>query len=172
MRLPGTLTALALALLVSGITACTYKPRTAPPNTGAGTVNQARQFLQGRWSLVSFTAYPPSGAPVEVKGSGALVYDDFSNLSMTVTTDDASAALMTKAGIPMEKNRLAIDGKVIVDMQNRTLRYVLEGQHIGVTTGPMALDRLRHWQVDGTTLTLTTLDDRGKPLSVAKWQKQ
>ena len=48
----------------------------------------------------------------------------------------------------MEKNQFSTKGKTIVDMQNRTLRYVLEGQYVGVTTGPMAIDRLRYWQVD------------------------
>jgi hypothetical protein len=172
MRHARTLLALSLALLVFGADACTYKPRTAPPNTGAGTVNQARKYLEGTWSLVSFTVYPPTGAPIEMKGKGTLVYDDYNNMNMTLDADDASAALMAKVGFPMDKNRFATTGKVIVDMQNRTLKYVLEGQHISVTTGPMALERLRHWQVDGNTLTLTTKDDNGKPLSIGKWQKQ
>ena len=167
-----TVTALALALVIAGASACTYKPRTAPPNTGAGTVNQARQYLQGNWSLLSFTIYDANGTPIAMKGTGTLVYDDFNNMTMTLQADDATAALLAKAGLAMEKNQFSTKGKTIVDMQNKTLRYVLEGQYIGVTTGPMAIDRLRHWQVDGNTLTLSTKDDNGKPLSVGKWQKQ
>jgi hypothetical protein len=172
MTLPRRLTALSLALVVIGLAACTYKPRTAPPNTGQGTVNQARQYLEGTWSLVSFTIHPPGGAPIEMKGTGTLVYDDFNNMTMDLNADAASATLLAKAGVPMENNRFSTKGKVIVDMQNRTLRYVMEGQHVGVTTGPMAIDRLRHWEVSGNTLTLTTKDDGGKPLSVGTWQKQ
>lgn len=172
MTLPHRLAASALVLVVIGLAACTYKPRTVPPNTGQGTVNQARQYLEGTWSLVSFTIYPPSGAAIDMKGTGTLVYDDFNNMTMDLNADPGSAALLAKAGIPMEGNRFSSKGKVIVDMQNKTLRYVLEGQHIGVTTGPMAIDRLRHWEVTGNTLTLTTKDDAGKPLSVGKWQKQ
>jgi hypothetical protein len=167
-----TLTALSLALLIAGAAACTYKPRTEPPNTGQGTVNQARKYLEGTWSLVSFTVYDANGAPFAMKGSGTLVYDDFSNMTMTLEADGATAALLAKAGIPMEKNRFSMKGKTIVDMQNKTLKYVLEGQHIAVTTGPMAVERLRHWDVTGNTLTLTTKDDAGKPLSVGQWQKQ
>jgi hypothetical protein len=172
MRHTRTLLALLLALVVVGTSACTYKPRTVPPNTGQGTINQARKYLEGTWSLVSFTVYPPSGAPIPMNGKGSLVYDDYNNMTMNLEADAASAALLAKAGIPMEQNRFSTKGKTIVDMQNRTLRYVLEGQYISVTTGPMAIDRLRYWQVDGNTLTLTTKDDTGKPLSVGKWQKQ
>jgi hypothetical protein len=172
MTLSRSLAALSLAFAVCGTAACTYKPRTEPPNTGAGTVNQARKYLEGTWSLASFTVYPPSGSPVEMKGKGTLVYDDFNNMTMTLEADEGSAALLAKAGVPMEKGRYSTNGKTIVDMQNRTLKYVLDGQHISVTTGPIALERLRYWDVTDTTLTLTTKDDAGKSLSVAKWQRQ
>ena len=172
MSLSRTVPVLALSLVVAGASACTYKPRTAPTNTGTGTVNQARQYLQGNWSLLSFTIHDANGTPIAMKGTGTLVYDDFNNMTMTLQADDATAALLAKAGLPMEKNQFSTKGKTIVDMQNRTLRYVLEGQYVGVTTGPMAIDRLRYWQVDGNTLTLTTNDDNGRPLSVGKWQKQ
>jgi hypothetical protein len=172
MPLSRTVTALSLALVISGAAACTYKPRTAPINTGAGTVNQARQYLQGNWSLLSFTIYDANGTAIAMKGTGTLIYDDFNNMTMTLQADDATAALLAKAGLPMEKNQFSTKGKTIVDMQNRTLRYVLEGQYIGVTTGPMAVDRLRYWQVEGNTLTLSTRDDAGKPLSVGTWRKQ
>ncbi len=141
------MTALALALVIAGASACTYKPRTAPHNTGAGTVNQARQYLQGNWSLLSFTIYDANGTPIAMKGTGTLVYDDFNNMTMTLRPTTRRRRCSRKPGSPMEKNQFSTKGKTIVDMQNRTLRYVLEGQYIGVTTGPMAIDRLRHWQV-------------------------
>jgi hypothetical protein len=167
-----TLIALSLATVVAGAAACTYKPRTEPPNTGQGTVNQARKYLEGNWSLVSFTVYDAVGTPFAMKGTGTLVYDDFNNMAMDLNADPATAGLLAKAGLPMENNRFSTKGKVIVDMQNKTLKYVVEGQHISVTTGPMAIERLRYWDVNGNTLTLTTKDDNGKPLSVGKWQKQ
>jgi hypothetical protein len=172
MKHARTLLALSVALVVFGAAACTYKPRTVAPNSGAGTVNQARKYLEGTWMLVSFTVYPPDGAPIEMKGKGTLVYDDFNNMEMNLTADDASAALLAKVGIPMEGNRFSTTGKTIVDMQNRTLSYVVEGQPtVGYRTGPLAVNRLRHWQVNGNMLTLTTKDDNGKPLSVGTWQK-
>ena len=57
-------------------------------------------------------------------------------------------------------------------MQARTLTYVVQGQPpAGAPSGPLALNRKRHWVVEGNLLTLTTKADDGKALSVAKWQK-
>jgi hypothetical protein len=173
MKHARTLLTLSVAFVLFGASACTYKPRTAPPNSGPGTANSARSYLEGRWSLVSFTVYPADGAPIEMKGTGTLVYDDYANLSMDIVPDAASAALLEKVGIPLQNGKFSMAGRTIVDMQNRTLSYVPEGQpSVGYRTGPMAVNRLRHWQVAGDTLTLTTKDDNGKALSVGTWQKQ
>ncbi len=111
MRFSRKLTALSIALVVCGTAACTD--------------------LEGTWSLLSFTIYPPSGAPVEMKGEGTLSFDDFGYVMMTLDADAASAALLAEAGIPMEKNRFFTWGKTIVDKRNKTLKYVkyvFEGQ--------------------------------------------
>jgi len=173
MRYVRALLSVSLAVAVTSAAACTYKPRTDPPNTGPGSVKTARQYLEGRWSLVSFAVYPPGASPVQVKGTGTLVYDDFGNLQMDLNVDEASAALMQKAGIAVEKGRFSSSGRTIVDMQGRSLTYVLDGQPaVGGPAGPLAMSRPRYWERDGNTLTLTTKDDKGQPLSVGKWQKQ
>jgi hypothetical protein len=173
MRYARPLLAVSLAFAMAAASACTYKPRTEPPNTGPGTTKVAREYLEGRWTLVSFTVYPPGASPVQVKGSGTLVYDDFGNLTMDLNVDEAGAAVMQKAGIPIEKGRFSSSGRTIVDMQGRSLTYVLESQPaVGGTAGPLAMSRPRYWTRDGNTLTLTTKDDKGQPLSVGKWQKQ
>jgi len=166
-----TLPALSLLLAGFALPACT-KPKTDPTNQGPGSVTAARKYLEGQWTLLSFTIYPPSAAPIEMKGNGTLIYDDFGNLSMNLVPNAATAAVLQKAGIPLENGRFASKGRTVLDMQNRTLAYVLEGQPaMGVPTGPLAANKLRYWQVDGTTLTLTTKDAGGKPLTVATWQK-
>ncbi len=173
MRYVRALLSVSLAVAVTSAAACTYKPRTDPPNTGPGSVKTARQYLEGRWTLVSFAVYPPGASPVQVKGTGTLVYDDFGNLQMDLNVDEASAALLQKAGIPSEKGRFSSSGRTIVDMQGRSLTYVLDGQPaVGGPAGPLAMSRPRYWERDGNTLTLTTKDDKGQPLSVGKWQKQ
>jgi hypothetical protein len=173
MRYARSLLAVSLALAITAASACTYKPRTEPPNTGPGTTKVAREYLEGRWTLVSFTLYPPDAAPIQVKGSGTLVYDDFGNLTMDVTVDETNAALVQRSGVPLEKGRYLSSGRTIVDMQGRSLTYVLESKAaVGGQAGPLAMSRPRYWVRDGNTLTLTTKDDKGQPLSVGKWQKQ
>ena len=155
MRFSRTLTALSIALVVCGTAACTD--------------------LEGTWSLLSFTVYPPSGAPVEMKGEGTLWFDDFGYVRMTLDADAASAALLTEAGVPMVKNRFFTWGKTIVDKRNKTLKYVkygFEGGYPALTAGPMAVERLCYWNVNGSTLTLTTRDESGTRLSVGRWRRQ
>jgi hypothetical protein len=76
---------------------------------------------------------------------------------------------LTNAGLDIRNGVLSTTGRTVVDMPNKTLAYVLEGQQ--ATSGPLALNRLRHWQVDGDLLTLTTNDDAGQPVSVGRWRK-
>jgi hypothetical protein len=155
VRFSRKLTALSIALVACGSAACTD--------------------LEGTWSLLSFTIYPPSGAPVEMKGRGTLWFDDFGYVMMTLDADAASAALLTEAGIPMQKNRFFTWGKAVVDKRNKTLtyvRYVSEGQYPSVTAQPMAVERLCNWNVTGRILTLTTKDKSGKPLSIGRWRRQ
>jgi hypothetical protein len=92
---------------------------------------------------------------------------------MDLGVDEAGAAVMQKSGIPVEKGRFTSSGRTIVDMQGRSLRYVLDTPPaVGGQAGPLAMSRPRYWERDGNTLTLTTKDDNGKPLSVGRWQKQ
>ena len=77
---------------------------------------------------MSFSGLPARRLAVQAKGTGTLVYDDFGNLQMDLRVDEASAALMQKAGIPVEKGRFSSSGRTIVDMQGRSLTYVLDGQ--------------------------------------------
>ena len=167
-----------VCLVAALFAACAPAPRQrpvyrGPVNEGPGTVAAARQFLEGRWSLESFEVYPPGSAPLKLNGTGTLEYDNFSNLTMEVRADAASAEVLTKAGIVNDGGVISTKGRVAVDMQNRTMTYILEGQPAGfVVTGPLSTRRPRHWVVDGNLLTLTTQDDAGKPLSVGRWRKQ
>ncbi len=169
----------AACLAAALVTACaTAQPRErpiyrGPVDQGPGSLTAARQFLEGRWSLESFEVYPPGSAPIKLTGAGTLVYDNFSNLTMDVRADAASAALLTKAGIVNDGGVISTKGRVVVDMQNQTLTYVLEGQPSGfAAAGPLAVTRPRHWVVEGNLLTLTTRDESQKPLSVGRWRKE
>ncbi len=165
-------------MLLVALTACAAKERQRPipmdpVATGAGTTSDARKFLQGRWALESFEIHPPGKPPIALKGSGVLNYDDFGNLRMEIRADEASADILRAAGINMRDGVISTDGRTAIDLQNRTLTYFLEGQSSSMATGggPLAPNRPRHWEVTADTLTLTTRDDSGAPLSIGRWKR-
>jgi len=99
-----------------------------------------------------------------------LVYDDMGNLRMEIRADEASADLLRAAGIDLRNGVISTEGRTAIDLQNRTLTYLLEGQ-APLVEGPLGMRHPRHWVVDGDTLTLTTHDDAGRPLSVGRWKR-
>jgi hypothetical protein len=169
----GAVSAVLLAVMVTGCGAAAgEKPvQLGPVDTGAGTLASARKFLEGRWTLESFEIHAPGKPVLALKGSGTLVYDDMSNLRMEVRADEASADLLRGAGIDIRDGLISTDGRVALDLQNRTLTYVLQGQAPLVKRGPLAMERPRHYVVDENTLTLTTRDEAGQPLSIARWKR-
>jgi hypothetical protein len=164
-------------LLVGGTIACTgaageHPIEGGPVDTGKGSLTAARKYLEGRWALESFEVLPPGKPKITLKGQGTLVYDDFGNLTVEIRTDEQSGDLLRAAGIDIRDNVIASSGRTVVDMQNRTLTYVLQGQ--GSTpsrSGPLALNRPRHWEVQADELTLSTKDEQGNPLSVGRWKR-
>jgi hypothetical protein len=160
-----------IALVSAG---CTTSPsqrpvKMSPVDEGPKTLTAARKYLQGRWSLESFEVYPPGGPPLTLKGSGTLSYDDFGNLKIEIRADQAASDLLRAAGIEIRDGVISSDGRTAVDLQNRTLTYIVSGQT--PSTGPLALTRPRYWEVNGDLLTLTTKDDSGKPMSIGRWRK-
>jgi hypothetical protein len=168
------LVAMAVVVLAGLGAACGGGPRQrpvkmGPVDEGPGTLAAARKYLEGRWSLESFDVYPPGRAPITLKGAGTLSYDSFGNLNIEIRADPASADLLRAAGIDTRDGVISSDGRTAIDMPNRTLTYVVPSQ--SGSTGPLALSRPRHWDVQGDLLTLTTKDDAGKTASVGRWRK-
>lgn len=153
-----------------GPTAGERPAKGGPVETGSGTLAAARKFLEGRWALESFEVFPPGKPPVRLKGSGTLVYDDFGNLTMEIRADESSADLLRAAGIDIRDGVISTSGRTAVDLQNRTLTYIVKGQE-PLIEGPLGVRRPRHWVVEGDTLTLTTKDDAGAPLSIGRWRR-
>ena len=167
-----------MVALIAGATDSAGAPRQhalslASAQGSAMTLAQARKFLEGRWILESFEVRPPGKEPIMLKGSGVLNYDDFGNLRMEVHADQASADLLRAAGISMRDGVISTDGRVAIDLQHRTLTYFLKGQPSSTLTGggPLATNRPRHWEVTADTLTLTTKDESGTPLSISRWKR-
>jgi hypothetical protein len=167
----------ALLLLCIMLAGCESAPRQrpvkmGPVDEGGGTLAAARKYLEGRWTLESFEVFPPGRPPITLKGSGTLNYDEFGNMRMEIRADEKAADLLRAAGIDIRDGTISTDGRTVVDMQNKTLAYVLEGQNaIAKPTGPLAPGRPRHWEVTKDTLVLTTKDDAGKTLSVGRWRR-
>jgi hypothetical protein len=169
---------LCVAVLSVATAGCSQKPkvpvRTAQP--GAPTVESARQFLQGRWSLISYEVFPPGRPSIQItQGSGSLVYDAFGNLQMEVrVTDPMIAENLERAGIPLANGLISTSGRTAIDLEAKTLTYFLQGEPPLLTSrpgGPLAFSRPRHYELKGDVLTLTTRGDDGKPASVSRWQK-
>jgi hypothetical protein len=122
---------------------------------------------------VTYDIYPPKQPAIRLNGQGSLTFDRFGNIDVQIRVDPETAALLAKAGIPSANGVLSIVGRVVVDMQARTLTYFLDGQPpLGAPSGPLALNRPRHWRVDDAgVLTLITKGDAGELLSVGQWQK-
>jgi hypothetical protein len=172
-----------VVILVAVVAAgCAGAPRTAPikggpVTTGPGTIEAARKFLEGRWTLTSFEVFPVGGKGVQLKGkgNGTLSYDAFGNLDMQIRVEDKNTSEeLARAGIPITNGVISSTGRAAIDLTARTLTYFLEGQKPLVPTGPagpLALSRPRHWVVEGNILTTTTRYDDGQPASVARWEK-
>jgi hypothetical protein len=143
-----------------------------PVNSGAGSVEAARKFLQGRWTLESFEVFPPGRPAVLLKGQGTLLYDDYGNLEIEIRTDDKSGDLLRAAGVDVRDNVISSSGRTAIDVQNKTLSYMLGGKTmVASNAGPLAPGRPRHWEVEADLLTLTTKDEGGKPLSIGRWRR-
>lgn len=166
-----------LALMLVSATACMGAPRQRPVkggdvDQGPESITAARKFLEGRWTLESFDVFPPGKPPIALKGAGTLNYDEFGNLRIEIRADEKSADLLRAAGVELRDGTISSDGRTVVDMQNRTLSYVLPGQTVGApAAGPLAPSRPRHWEVKGDLLFLSTRDESGKPLSTGRWKR-
>ncbi len=175
VRAERMLRAAGVAILLASAIGCAASSRQrpvqgGPVESGAGTLSQARKFLQGRWALEAFELRPAGAAPVVLKGSGVLNYDDFGNLRMEIRADQSSSDLLRAAGVDIRDGVISTDGRTAIDLQNHTLTYFLEGQP-ATGTGPLAMNRPRYWEVTADTLTLTTRDASGAPMSISRWKR-
>ena len=169
----------AACVLVVGMAGCAAAPRQravegGPVDAGAGTLTAARKYLEGRWALESFKLYPSGQAePVIVTAEGTVSYDDYSNMTMDVRGDATAVAALKAAGVAATNTGFSTSGRVVVDMTKKTLTYMMSKDgSVAQPTGPLALNRPRHWEVTQDQLTLTTKDDAGKPLMVSVWRRQ
>jgi hypothetical protein len=80
--------------------------------------------------------------------AGTLTYGAFGNLKIEIRADQGSSEGLRTAGIGITDGVISSDGRTVMDVANRTLTNVVASQPAG--TGALALDRPRHWEVQGT----------------------
>ena len=169
----GVIAIIVTFIWIVGAAAGGQRIKLGPVETGPGTLSAARKHLEGRWALLSYEIRQPDGEMLRLDGEGVLVYDDFGNLDMHIRVDDRTALVLEGAGIRTNDGVLSTKGRTAIDLQARTLAFVLDGQPAyGAPSGPLALNRLRHLEVAGNELTLTTRGDDGRSLSVSRWRKE
>ena len=177
MKLRTVVIGAAVSAVLAMAIACAPAPRVRPVkgddvNTGPESLTAARKFLEGRWTLEQFEVFPPGKPPITMKGAGTLNYDQFGNLRVEIRADEKTADLLRAAGVETRDGVISTDGRTVVDLQNRTLSYVLPGQTVGAPApGPLSPSRLRHWEVKGDLLFLSTWDENNRPLSTGRWRR-
>lgn len=174
----GHLLALFIALGATAIGCTKYQsaPPAAPPSgheKGPQTLAQARQYLVGKWTLVTMDVYPPNAPAIKNAATGTMLYDEFSNMTVTMAFNPEAAKLAEKIGIPTKDGVLTTTGRTLIDIGQRSLSYVLEGEpDYRPVRHPLDTNLPRYWEANGNRLTLRTKDTTGKLLTESIWQKQ
>ncbi len=167
----------AVATLAAGSAAChggsLQKPLLlGPVDTGPGTMEQARRYLQGHWTLMSMDIFPPGQAPIHAAATGSMTYDDFGNMDVELRLNPATTKLAEGIGIQAPKGVVSTTGSTVIDINNHSISYVLQGQAaVRPAMSPLDTNRPRYWEVTGNQLTLRTKDENGTVLSVTVWRK-
>ena len=116
------LTRVLLFAALAAAFACAPAPRQRPVKmgdvgTGAGSLTEARKYLEGRWTLESFEVHPPGKEPILLKGSGDL------DTTITATCGWRSAPRRHRptfwaAEIDIRDERISSNGRTVVDLQH------------------------------------------------------
>jgi hypothetical protein len=119
--------------LVAGLSmaaaACAHSERQRPVNTspvasGAGTVEQARQTLQGKWTLISLNVVGPDGRKAAVDAAGTLESDAFGNLNIEYRMSDSGISSLKGIGITSPNPVISTTGMAVIDPAQRKITYV------------------------------------------------
>jgi hypothetical protein len=165
-----------LSAILVGCTKYSSAPPAAPPSgrdQGPRTLSEARQYLVGNWTLVSMDVFPASGPPIRNAATGTMVYDEYSNMNVKMVFSEEAARVAESIGIPIVDRVLTTNGRTLIDIGQRSLSYVLEGEpDYRPVRHPLDINLPRYWEASGNTLTLRTRDATGKDLTVSVWRKQ
>jgi hypothetical protein len=138
-------------------------------DAGPGSLEAVHRQLEGTWVLTSFDIYP-QGKRQRVSTTGDLTYDAYGNLTIR--------GELQRPGTGADAHPLLLNysGRAVIDVPSRELR-LLDVAAAGDTlprsiSDPVSAVNVRHYDLNGTSLTLTAVDAKGQVTAVSTWTKR
>ena len=170
---------LAVTVLIGLTVACAPGPLT-PPRTGrpmnkpvplgstdtTGSLETTRQQLMGVWELVDLKNAPPQGgAPISVKATGTLTYDQYGNLTIDARSSDPNAPVAAR-----EVPRVSFKGRAVIDAVNSELKLMDLTGNVNPDE-VLAPERRRRYVFEKDLLKLSSFDERGTVTAETTWRR-
>lgn len=140
-----------LALLATGC-----RPGGRPPATAAGSLRDARQALQGEWSIESFERIATDGSAMRLDAEGRLSYDRFGHMESR-----------GRLGGAVDAPELTYRGRAVINARTRTISIRPEGRAPSTAT---ARER-RYDFLAGGLLQLELLGEGGRIEARVVWRR-
>jgi hypothetical protein len=156
------------------LTACAASPRQRPVSAGAvefgpDSLEATRRQLAGTWTMTRLEALDQAGHLVLVKAKAQLTYDEFGNLTITATLDEPLPGQKSVG----ETSNLNYKGRATIDTARHEL--VFTGNSTAApdpgTLKAIGLESRRKYELDGQTLTKSTMDKDGKVILRTTYKK-
>ena len=156
--------------------------KTNPIETGSGTITDARNQLQGRWTLITLAVTTEDGQRATIDASGVMTFDPYGNLDIEYRLSESGRKTLEGLGIQTPGLVLSTSGNVAIDPGQRQIRYMAEGAHERALNfdaelasrrdNPFGVDRVRfYFFTDDGFLMLATRHDNGAEAAVARWRR-
>src|SRR6185295_7153963 len=133
MRSHDLLRLVAAGLVVALAGGCSAAPSQrniplGPVDTGPGTLEAARNFLHGEWTLLSLEIFPPDQPSIRAAATGTMTFADYSNMTVDLQLSPETARIADRLDIPTKDGLLQTTGRTVIDINSKSISYVLEGQ--------------------------------------------
>jgi hypothetical protein len=136
---------------------------------GPNSLEATRRQLAGTWMLTRLEAIDQSGKLVPIKAKAQLTYDEFGNLTITATLDEPMPGQKSVG----EASNLDYKGRATIDTSRHEL--VFTGNSTAApdagTLKAIGLESRRKYELDGQTLTMSTMDKDGKIIMRTTYKK-
>jgi hypothetical protein len=133
---------------------------------GGGTLESVRRQLEGTWQLMSLQVVGANGAATTVPATGKITYDAYGNFDLDIDVKDPAAL----AALGAQSASIDLKGRAVIDVAKSSLR-VQGAEAAPGTSAPENIERVRFYELQGDTLTLTAKDATGKVTGVTSWKR-